>query len=271
MINGSHAIEAKKRIKSKDFMKLFLYMAVTYGISWPIWFLTKNPAIQIIGSCMPSIAGLCFLLTSKDQIHKGFFKRAANFKQVQLRWYMFILFAFPMVMLLSYLAQKLLGGAVPSLDSFIINISKPQNLALIFFLSFGAGLGEEFGWRGFMLETLQKHFGRTPSSLIVGFVWAAWHIPLSVKNNESLFSISFLNYFAFVVLLSVLIAIVYNNNNRSILSTILFHGMVNFTQYIMFMNETVPMGMSIIKTLFLLLTVVLLSIGLNRRDTSAKI
>ncbi len=270
MKNESEIITTNVNSKIGDYKKILLYIVVTYGVSWTIWFFTINPAIQIIGSCMPSMAGLLFLLTSKDKLHKGLLKRTTNFKMIQPCWYLFIVLTTPMVLFLSYIAQKLLGGAVPSLDSFINNITKPMNIALVFFLAFGAGLGEEFGWRGFMLDTLQKHMGKTVASLIVGFAWAAWHIPLSLKNGESLFSVSFLNYFVFVVMLSVLIAIVYNNNNRSILSAMLMHGMVNFAQYVFLLNESVPLQMDIIKTIFVSLVAVLLSIGLERKQTYVK-
>lgn len=270
MINGLEAMVADENEKTNDSIKIFLYIVMTYGISWTIWFSTNNPVIGIVGSCMPSIVGLCFLMISKDSIHKGFLKRAVNFKLIQLRWYMVILLFMPVVMLLSHFTQKLLGGPVPSFASYINNITNMQNIGLMVFLAYGSGLGEEFGWRGLMLDTLQKHLGRIVSSLLVGIVWAAWHIPFSVKNNESLLSLSFLNYFSFVVLLSVLIAIVYNNNNQSILSSILLHAIANFIQYIMFKNQPVPLGMSISMNLFTLLAVVLLSFRLNHKVISAK-
>jgi len=45
-----------------------------------------------------------------------------------------------------------------------------QNLALT--------LGEEIGWRGFLLPELAKGMSFTKASLISGIVWAAWHTPL---------------------------------------------------------------------------------------------
>jgi membrane protease YdiL (CAAX protease family) len=42
----------------------------------------------------------------------------------------------------------------------------------------GGPLGEEPGWRGFALPRLQRRFDPVTSSLLLGFLWANWHLPL---------------------------------------------------------------------------------------------
>lgn len=37
--------------------------------------------------------------------------------------------------------------------------------------------GEEYGWRGFLLQTLSDAKGRIFAAIIVGIVWALWHAP----------------------------------------------------------------------------------------------
>lgn len=44
-------------------------------------------------------------------------------------------------------------------------------------------LGEEIGWRGYLTPRLVERFGFLPGSLMVGVVWAAWHIPILVFAN----------------------------------------------------------------------------------------
>jgi len=39
-------------------------------------------------------------------------------------------------------------------------------------------LGEEIGWRSFALPKLQKIFTPFATSLILGLIWAVWHLPL---------------------------------------------------------------------------------------------
>lgn len=47
---------------------------------------------------------------------------------------------------------------------------------VVFTLTFS--LGEELGWRGYLLPQLLS-MGRTSAMVLVGLVWAAWHMPLS--------------------------------------------------------------------------------------------
>src|ERR1700751_4759596 len=39
-------------------------------------------------------------------------------------------------------------------------------------------IGEEIGWRGFLVQELIKQMSFTKASLLSGFIWAAWHSPL---------------------------------------------------------------------------------------------
>lgn len=56
-------------------------------------------------------------------------------------------------------------------------------LAIAVFASFGivrslaSALGEEIGWRGFLLPRLTGRFGFTVGCLISGCIWAVWHYP----------------------------------------------------------------------------------------------
>ena len=41
-----------------------------------------------------------------------------------------------------------------------------------------AALGEEMGWRGFLLSELGSRLGLYPASIVIGVVWGLWHAPL---------------------------------------------------------------------------------------------
>jgi membrane protease YdiL (CAAX protease family) len=41
-------------------------------------------------------------------------------------------------------------------------------------------LGEEIGWRGFLVPELAKRFSFTGAALLSGLIWTSWHIPLFV-------------------------------------------------------------------------------------------
>ena len=53
-------------------------------------------------------------------------------------------------------------------------------LILFIFQIFTSGLGEEPGWRGFLLPTLQASYAPTKAVWIMGIIWAVWHYPFTV-------------------------------------------------------------------------------------------
>jgi len=48
----------------------------------------------------------------------------------------------------------------------------------ILFTLLVVGIGEETGWRGWMLPELQKRFSPLKSSILLGLTWGLWHLPL---------------------------------------------------------------------------------------------
>jgi membrane protease YdiL (CAAX protease family) len=50
---------------------------------------------------------------------------------------------------------------------------RPEQIAI----AIVAPLGEEYGWRGYALPRLQTSMKPLAASLVVGAVWAAWHLP----------------------------------------------------------------------------------------------
>jgi uncharacterized protein len=51
------------------------------------------------------------------------------------------------------------------------------------FGSMSTALGEEIGWRGFLVPELSKISGYTQTSLISGIIWAVWHYPLLIFGD----------------------------------------------------------------------------------------
>jgi membrane protease YdiL (CAAX protease family) len=73
-------------------------------------------------------------------------------------------------------------------DMFGLNISSTWVVVLVLIavnsavgmlVAFGA-IGEELGWRGFLVPELYKHYDFTKTSFISGVIWAVYHWPLLI-------------------------------------------------------------------------------------------
>ena len=107
----------------------------------------------------------------------------------------------------------------------------PMMLALIIL----AGLGEEFGWRGFLLPRLQRHHTALISSLIVGVFHSLWHVPLFLVEGTAQSNWAqqvglipaFLGYSTFVIAWAIQLTWFFNNTRGSVLLVAVVHGTGN--------------------------------------------
>jgi hypothetical protein len=105
---------------------------------------------------------------------------------------------------------------------------------LLFLIVF-AGLGEEFGWRGFAMPRLQSRHNALTTSLIIGAFHAVWHLPLFFLKGEMYQTLAleigyvpaFLGYAILVLALSVQLAWIFNNTRGSVLLAAVYHGAGN--------------------------------------------
>jgi membrane protease YdiL (CAAX protease family) len=86
------------------------------------------------------------------------------------------------------------------------------------------------GWSGYAIDPLQQRWGALKASLILGVVWALWHgIPFVQTGNPP-------NWIVWkslsVVALRILIVWLYNNTGKSVFAAILFHDMINVSEFL---------------------------------------
>lgn len=98
---------------------------------------------------------------------------------------------------------------------------------LALFLVGGVLNGEEIGWRGFALPSLQARHSALVASLIVGLVWALFHLPLFFVNGDAFASTPPLAFLARMLALAVLFTWIANNTRGSLLIAYLLHAALN--------------------------------------------
>lgn len=154
---------------------------------------------------------------------KKLFSGFARWK-VNIWWYLaaLSLALFPLLFALVY---HLLGYSSPGLAS---GMTVPVLLSQLIFTLFSGPVAEEAGWRGFALPRLQKRFGALTSSLILGSIWACWHLPFYAISGGGA-GLPFPIYFVMVLVVTVFITWIYNNTNGSLLLCVLTHFAFNFS------------------------------------------
>lgn len=138
--------------------------------------------------------------------------------------------------------------AIENAFGFSINSASLTLLFLIFIsgtlgllAAFGA-IGEELGWRGFLVPELYKHFSYTKTSFISGAIWSVYHYPLLILLMAPRLEVS-----AIPLLISTLIggiALTFIMNwfrikSGSVWTAVLFHAALNSYNQGFFENLTV--------------------------------
>jgi membrane protease YdiL (CAAX protease family) len=87
--------------------------------------------------------------------------------------------------------------------------------------------GEEIGWRGFALPRLAARFGMAAATVVLGVIWASWHLPLFFMPGSTTYGQSFAVYLVQVTAISVAIGWVYRRSGSSLLLPMLMHAAIN--------------------------------------------
>lgn len=103
-------------------------------------------------------------------------------------------------------------------------------MILAVFSSVITAMGEEIGWRGFLLPEMDRLMSRKMAILICGLIWAVWHFPLMISGlyNSGTPAWYQLPMFTIDVMLMTSIMAYLRFNSKSIWPTIMLHASHNY-------------------------------------------
>ena len=134
-----------------------------------------NVRLSIFSVFTPSLLALVMvLLVDGRNGAKGLFVRQL-IRPFGWGWFLVALLVFPVVGITAVGVHSMLGG--PSLGLRTTQLL-PQVIVILVI-----SLGEEFGWRGYLLPKLQEKHSALVASLILGVVWSLWHFPASLIGS----------------------------------------------------------------------------------------
>lgn len=194
----------------------------------------------IIGGCAPTFVGLIMAMRCMGRTErKDYLLSIVDVRRISVGWWLFILFAYPLVNAVAVGVDVLLGGALPTMVTLRAVAANPISLLPLLLLSFMSGpFSEELGWRGFALRPLTQRFGFGWAAMGLGLVWAAWHLPLYMMPETWHGSVGFglygfVSFVALSVGLSLSMGVVFLRTRGSILSAMLLHLSSNLTSQLL--------------------------------------
>lgn len=231
---------------TKAIRYLILFFLATFAATWTTYFTIVfngwNPyampglAFLLIGGSAPSWVGVLMVLFTYDKAERrDYFRRCFAFQQIKAPDWAFIIFVFPAIYASIIALDTLLGGSLPGMTNLKAFIAQPWIIPLTLFVAFLSGpWSEEFGWRGYALDPLLNYFGVVRGSIVLGFLWGIWHLPLFFMPEtwHGQMDFRFAGFWTFMLYsigLAMMMTWVYLWTNRAILTGFLMHLSSNFT------------------------------------------
>ncbi len=202
---------------------LISFFVLAYALSWWSWILYAFGLYPApIASFGPFLAALVVLAITQGKSGIGGLLRRMVRWRVGIRWYAVALLLPVGIALAATALNVLLGAQAPSAADLGGWTGLFSTFALVLLIPGAGGTWEEPGWRGFALPRLQAGRSALVASLILGAVWALWHLPLVVATGQ-------MGGWDIVIILAwaLVLTWVYNGTGGSVLIVMLFHAMFN--------------------------------------------
>jgi membrane protease YdiL (CAAX protease family) len=200
--------------------ELALYFVLAYGISLVLWLpalvgRNRSHLFFSVGTFGPTLAALT--------THRIF---AGNWRAVRL-WTAVPDFLLGIASGASAVLIAAFSAAFFMTESGIDRWQWPALLQILTLFGpnlLGGPLGEEAGWRGYALPRLQRRFDPPTASLVLGFLWANWHLPLLLAH---VYNVTWWQFVAVTMAASILLSLAFNKSGGSTLCAIIVHGVYN--------------------------------------------
>ena len=233
--------------------KTYTFLIITFIWSWTLWFvglrqLSNGITQETIGAFLiffflgvygPTISALVTTiifdgLAEVLKLIKKIFIWNVSFKN-----YLYIIFLPILFVLVGIGLYNLFVGEIGNFDKMAF-----LSIPTVLWAGLYAGpLGEELGWRGFLLPQLQKIFSNLKCGIVIGTIWFAWHIPLfwapfgTLVSGGPITILPVFTYFIILICLSIIITWLVINSKGSVLIAILFHLSINAGIALLFFPE----------------------------------
>lgn len=219
------------------------FLVINYTISWTFLY----PAYQLIladpngnlppiawfgmiGGYGPVIAAILVTRITEGKLGLKHLLNSLLIWKVSYWWYAFVIFVPTLIYLFSTTISFVFGYPVKSFD--LVNGLSSIPISFLIALPFGP-MGEELGWRGYLLPKMMAKYSAFKSSIFVGLAWGLWHLASFTFPGAALpdfMGVSLLSigvYFCYTIAESLVFTFIYLRTKASVVIAILLHAFFN--------------------------------------------
>jgi membrane protease YdiL (CAAX protease family) len=208
--------------------EVFWYSFLAYLITWIYWLsalLTKNPhhpfyTVPFLGEGLGMFGPMLAAIIMRAFVSKEGFKGSLGLTR-PVKFYLIAYFA-PLLFVLSLIVFNQLTGI--GHFKWVFNVPLQMMIPIAFgliFLFIPLGIGEEYGWRGYLLPRVLP-LGEIKGTLLLGVIWALWHLPVLTLRPGPLW-LSIPLFTASVILMAFPFTWLFRTAGASVLVVALFH------------------------------------------------
>jgi len=166
---------------------------------------------------MPMVAAL--ILTFREGGRVGtiaLLRRTYDVGKIKPRiWFLPMLLVYPSIGFINYLIIRQAGVNIPPP---VFSWGVLFSYCTVFFMTYA----EEIGLTGYALDPLQKRYSALVAGIILGVVWAGYHIPGFLISGY--YSAGWIFWHSlYIVLIRILFIWIYNNSGQSLFAMALCH------------------------------------------------
>lgn len=212
-------------------LSLLPFMVITFVIAWGVLALyiflpdrmaelfgqlTGQHPLFFLAVWAPAIAAFIVVLHHSGVTGLGRFLSRSLLWRCSPWWYALLVVGIPVI----FIVAAAMRGTLLT-DSFpfdtVSSMLTGLGLAAI------KGPMEEFGWRGVALPLLQRKLAPLWAGLVLGIIWAVWHLPAFMLSGTQQSQWAIAPFFVGCIALSIIVTPLFNASRGSILLAAFFH------------------------------------------------
>ena len=206
-------------------IEVALFVAALFGVPWIIRPLLPRPSGTLSSFLVaflptvwtPTILAIVFVVVRDGPAGlKNELMARLGYRRGSARWILFAGVVPILAVAIAVFSARAAGGGAPFID--------PSALmqAIVLQIITGA-VGEELGWRGFLMPRLGKLAGITAAAWIMGILWSLWHVPAFFDASLPHYFMPVIVVLPFIAFFGVFMGFMFNRAGGSVLATMSAH------------------------------------------------